>query len=144
MIYVTSHGSGVTIKRLAIRHKDPFVLRAKMSAGWLRAMRLMDNHVPFQKCVRPDWTDLLWCSTWPHFYYYCSSQELYVLSHSYSNENKASDRGGLWRQSVATKHGFFFRNVLLSNMFVLRSEVTGSSSAEPREASWTQLQIGRR
>lgn len=59
-----------------------------------------------------------------HFYYYCSSEELYVLSHSYSNENKVFDRGRL-------------AQVLLLNSFsakkhVFNSAVMDSSLTESR------------
>ncbi len=59
MIYVTGPGSGFTVRRLTIEHKDPFVLSAGVFTGWLRAVCLMDNHVPFQKYVRLDETNLL-------------------------------------------------------------------------------------
>lgn len=84
------------------------------------------------------WIEPIFCGNIPDHISTTSTEELYVLSNSYSNENKAFDRRRLWRESVASKQSFF-HNVLLSNMFVFNLEVTGSSLTEPGEASWTQV-----
>lgn len=46
MIYVTVHGSGATIKRFAIQHKDPFVLSTVRNVHRLASSHASDGQ-PF-------------------------------------------------------------------------------------------------
>ena len=58
-----------------------------------------------------------------HFYHYCSPEDLYVLSHSYSNENTDSDSGRLTR-------------VLLLNVFFTTCCLV--TERDGRLFNWTQ------
>lgn len=82
----------VTIKRLAVQHKDPFVLSTKVEC--LAKSHDSDSHVPLSKiCHRGLRTHLLgvYTARRPLSRSYCSSEELYLLSHTYSKENKCFD-----------------------------------------------------